>query len=144
MQQRDRSTPTRPLSAPAAELRPGWRLLAFYLRVVAVLFLAAGVARACLVLGITPTGESFATLTPAWRAGAVALICINLFTGVGLWIGATWGPVMWVVAALTETAMYTIFADHFGSYPLRVALHVLLLSVYVGLAVSEWRRARAG
>jgi hypothetical protein len=133
---------TQRLGAPAAELRKGRRLLPLFLRAVALLFLAAGLARACLVLGITPTGESFATLTSAWRAGAVALVCLDLFTGVGLWIGATWGPVMWTVAVLTETAMYTLLADHFGSHPLRVAMHVLLLSIYVGLAYAEWRRGQ--
>lgn len=133
---------TEPLGAPAAERDAAHRLLPLYLRAVAVLFLAAGLARACLVLGLTPDGDSFATLTPAWRVGSVTLTCLNLFTGVGLWIGATWGPVMWAVAALTETAMYTIFADHFGSHPLRVVLHVLLLSIYLGVAYSEWRRVR--
>lgn len=133
---------TQPLGAPVAAFTAGQQLMPLFLRMVAILFLGAGLARACLVLGITQTGESFATLTPAWRAGAVALMCLDLFTGVGLWIGATWGPVMWAVAALTETAMYTILADHFGSHPLRVALHVLLLSVYVGLSFVEWRRVR--
>ena len=131
-----------PLGAPAAEIHAGQRLLSAFLRAVALLFLAAGLARACLVFGITQTGESFATLTPAWRAGAAALMCLDLFTGVGLWIGATWGPLMWAVAALTETAMYTILAGHFGSHPLRVAAHILLLSIYVGLAFTTWRRAR--
>ncbi|HEX2256074.1 MAG TPA: DUF6163 family protein [Afifellaceae bacterium] len=144
MPQRHRPGAARPLGAPAAELEPGWRLTPLLLRLVAILFLAAGLARACLVLGITSSGESFATLTPAWRAGAVTLMCLNLFTGVGLWIGATWGPVMWAVAALAETAMYTIFAEHFGSHPLRVGLHVLLLSLYLAIAFSEWRRGRAG
>jgi hypothetical protein len=132
----------KPLGAPAAELHSGGRPMTIFLRVVGLLFLAAGLARACLVLGINQGGESFATLTPAWRAGAVALMGLNLFTGVGLWIGATWGPVMWAVAALTETAMYTILSEHFGAHPLRVVAHVLLLSVFVGLAFAEWRRER--
>jgi hypothetical protein len=118
--------------------------MALYLRFVAVLFLAAGLARAGLIFGITPTGESFATLTPAWRAGIVALTGLNLFAGVGLWIGATWGPVMWAVAALTETAMHTLFADHFGPQPWRIAVHVLLLAIFVALAYRERRRGRDG
>jgi hypothetical protein len=142
LQERNRSAAFRPLGAPTAELKPGRQLTPLLLRIVGLLFLAAGLARASLVLGLTPTGESFATLTPAWRAGAITLMCLNLFTGVGLWIGATWGPVMWAVAALTETAMYTVFAKHFGYHPLRVGLHVLLLGLYVGLAYTEWRRAR--
>jgi hypothetical protein len=144
LRQLDPSRSAEPLGAPAAKERSAWQPIPLYLRLVAVLFLAAGLARAGLIFGITPTGESFAMLTPAWRAGIVALTGLNLFTGVGLWIGATWGPVMWAVAALTETAMHTIFADHFGAQPWRIAVHVLLLSIFVALSYREWRRGRGG
>jgi hypothetical protein len=133
---------TDPLGAPAARLDGAGRLTRLYLRVVALLFLAAGLARAALILGITPTGESFATLSAGWRAGAVTLTLLNLFTAVGLWIGATWGPVMWAVAALVEAAMYTLLADTFGSHPLRVVAHAALLSIYIAFAFADWRRER--
>ena len=113
-----------------------------YMRVVALLLLAAGLARACQVLGIfTPDGLGFADLTPARRSGAITLLLVNLFAAVGLWIGAVWGPVMWAVALAVEISMYTVFSDLFGSYPLRVMVHGALFIGFLALSYAEWRRS---
>jgi len=117
------------------------RLTVYYLMAVAILLLVAGLLRAGLILGITPTGGSFETMDMAGRAGAVTLVFLDLFAAVGLWIRAVWGPLMWAVAAIVETAMYTLFPDEFGSHPLRVTVHCVLIGVYLVLAAAEWRRA---
>jgi len=116
-------------------------LSAIYLRFVAVLLLAAGLARAALILGMTPDGQTFGDLPPAWRAGAAALVLIDLFAAVGLWMGATWGPVMWAVALAVEVSMYTVFADLFGFYPLRVVAHLALFAGFLVLLFIRWRLA---
>jgi Family of unknown function (DUF6163) len=113
-----------------------------YMRVVGGLLLLAGLARACQVLGIlTPDGLAFADLEPTKRAGAVTLLVVDLFASVGLWIGAAWGPVMWAVAFAIEVAMYTLFSDLFGSYPLRVFVHAVLFAGFLAVTFMEWRRA---
>lgn len=118
-------------------------LTMIYMRVVAVLLLAAGLARACLILGITPDGQNFQDLTPALRAGSVTLLLVDIFAAVGLWVGAAWGPVMWAVALAIEMSMYTLFSDLFGSYPLRVLIHGCLFIGFLVLTFLEWRRALA-
>lgn len=117
------------------------RVTGYYLMGVAVLLLGAGLIRAGLVLGITPTGESFDTMDAFGRAGTVALVFLDLFAAVGLWTRAAWGPVMWAVAAIVETAMYTLLSDLFGSHPLRVTVHCVLIGIYLALAAANWRRA---
>ena len=116
-------------------------LTTVYLRIVAMLLLAAGLARACQILGITLDGSTFSDLPPAWRAGATTLLLVEIFAAVGLWIGAVWGPVMWAVALAVEVSMYTIFADLFGAFPLRIALHGLLFGGFLLLAFLDWRRS---
>ncbi len=111
-----------------------------YMRVVALLLLLAGLARACQILGITPDGRTFVDLAPAWRAGAATLLLVDLFASVGLWVGAAWGPVMWAVALAVEVSMYTLFTDLFGSYPLRVILHAALFVGFLALTFMQWRR----
>jgi hypothetical protein len=118
-------------------------LSTIYLRIVAVLLLAAGLLRACLILGITPDGVTFTDLDPAWRGGATALAIVDLLAAVGLWVGAAWGPVMWAIAAIVEITMYTMLADVFGSYPRRVAAHGALFALYLVLLFVEWRREAA-
>jgi hypothetical protein len=114
-----------------------------YLRTVALLLLALGLARAGQILGITPDGRDFSDLVPAWRAGAAGLLLLDLFAAVGLWVGAPWGPVMWAVAIAVEVAMYTLFSDLFGNYPFRVIVHAVLFAVFLVLAFLDWRRALA-
>ena len=114
-----------------------------YMRVVALLLLVAGLARACQILGITPDGQNFDDLTPALRASAVTLMLVDVFAAVGLWVGAAWGPVMWAVALAVEVSMYTLFSDIFGSYPLRVFIHGCLFIGFLALTFVEWRRALA-
>ena len=117
------------------------RLTDYYLMGVAILLLGAGLMRAGLILGITLSGDSFDTLATAQRISAVALVCLDLFAAIGLWIRAAWGPVMWAAAVVVETTMYTAFADLFGSHPLRVTLHWVLVAIYLALALADWRRA---
>ena len=111
-----------------------------YTRLAALLLLIAGLLHAGLILGINPGRWSFATLDPAWRAGTVTLMFVDLFAAVGLWIGATWGPVMWAVALVVEVSMYTIFAHLFGIHILRILLHLGLFGIFLGLSALDWRR----
>ncbi len=117
------------------------RVTAYYLMGVAILLLSAGLTRSGMILGITPTGESFDTMDASGRTGAVALACLDILAAVGLWIRAVWGPVMWAIAVIVETVMYTFLSDLFGSHPLRVAVHCVLIGIFLALAAAKWRRA---
>ncbi|TDI56228.1 MAG: hypothetical protein E2O93_06395 [Alphaproteobacteria bacterium] len=117
------------------------RGIVYYLMVVAILLLGAGLVRAGLILGITPTGESFETMNLSARTGVVVLVFLDLFAAVGLWIRAIWGPLMWAVAIIVETAMYTLLSDLFGAHPARVAVHFVLIGIYLVLAAAQWWRA---
>jgi hypothetical protein len=50
---------------------------------------------------------------------------------------------MWTVALAVEVAMYTLFSDLFGSYPLRVFVHCALFVGFLAVSFLEWRRATA-
>ena len=129
------------LGAETAKQEARLPLTVIYMRVVAMLLLIVGLARACQILGIAPEGaETFADLTPAMRAGATTLLLVDLLAAVGLWIGAAWGPVMWALALAVEVSMYTLFSDVFGSYPLRVLVHATLFLAFLALTFVEWRR----
>lgn len=110
-----------------------------YLRLVAVIFLVIGLLRAAAIIGLTPDERNILDMAPAWRAGIVALVALDLFAAVGLWLAAAWGPVIWAVAAIVEIAMYTFLADQFGTHYLRLLGHIVLLAIYLALAIREWR-----
>ena len=131
------------LGGPVHEDEQRLPITAIYLRGVALLLLAAGLARAGLILGMAPDGRTFADLSAPWRAGAPVLVLVDLFAAVGLWMGATWGPVMWAVALAVEVSMYTVFADLFGFYPLRIAAHGALFAGFLALVFVRWRLSLA-
>jgi Family of unknown function (DUF6163) len=132
------------LGGPVAPEGARMPLTLIYMRVVALLLLVAGLARACQILGIlTPESLTFDNLEPAKRASAVTLLLVDLLAAVGLWVGAAWGPVMWAVALAVEVSMYTLFSDLFGSYPLRVFIHGCIFIGFLALTFMEWRRSIA-
>ena len=86
-------------------------------------------------------GSDFSDLSTAWRAAATTLVFVDLFAAVGLWVEATWGPVMWAVALVVEVSMYTIFSDLFGESTWRVLAHVVVFVVFLVLSFLDWRRS---
>ena len=44
-----------------------------------------------------------------WQVAAVTLAVFFPFAAIGLWMLASWGPVIWVICAVTETVMYFVF-----------------------------------
>lgn len=128
------------LGAPIRTTEEPRDWVGIYMRLVGLGFLVVGLMRACLILGITPAGENLMTMSPAWRAGLVTLVLIDLFAAVGLWIRATWGPVLWGVAILVELAMYTAFADLFGTAPVKIVVHLAAFAGFLAIFYLKWRR----
>ncbi|MBZ8132603.1 DUF6163 family protein [Afifella sp. IM 167] len=114
----------------------------YYLRFVALILLAAGLMRAGELMGVSFQGGHFLALEPAWRVALVVLCILNLLAGVGLWIGAVWGPVIWAVAAIAEISMYTLFSDIYGAHQNRVIVHLAFFGLYLVFLFSDWRRRR--
>ena len=49
-----------------------------------------------------------------WQVAAVTLAVFFPFAAIGLWMLASWGPVIWFICAVTETVMYFGFPNLYG------------------------------
>ena len=59
-----------------------------------------------------------------WQVAAVdARRVLSRSPRIGLWMLASWGPVIWFICAATEIVMYLGFPDLFGQRLLIVASH---------------------
>ncbi len=78
-----------------------------------------------------------------WQVAAVMLAVFYPFAAIGLWMLASWGPVIWAICATTETVMYFIFPDLYGHRMLIVASHLVVALIYTGLRLQIFWQRRA-
>lgn len=136
---------TEPLRAiehtPAAETSTYWtRWLILYVRVLAVISLAKGLYHWAMLCGVGDGVNSTFELSPvAWRAATIFFAVIDLVAAVGLWLAAAWGGVVWLTAALSMAAVEMLFPNIYGGRVWVMALQVIAIAVYLGLAMLAAR-----
>lgn len=77
-----------------------------------------------------------------WQVAAAILAVLYPFAGIGLWMLASWGPVIWVICALAEAIMYVGFPHLFGAKTAVVLSHLLVASLYAGFRVVLYFQRR--
>ncbi|MFB2551189.1 DUF6163 family protein [Ensifer soli] len=121
-------------------------LLGLLLRLVAVFGLWFGLSYWAMLIGFSYGGRGrFDLLQPAWRAGATVLAVVYPVASVGLWLKVSWGPVLWVVAAVVEIVLFEFYPTAFGTKPLLVAMHAAIATCFIvfRLAVAYRRLVQA-
>jgi peptidoglycan/LPS O-acetylase OafA/YrhL len=105
--------------------------LIWFLRVVAIYCLLAGVLYWIRLIGFYPGDDwRFDTMPLYWRIAAPSLAVLFPFAGIGLWMTASWGAVVWFLCALSEFVMYYKYSHLFGWNPAVIAVHVTVIVVY--------------
>lgn len=112
--------------------RAGVMLVAF-MRIVALLWLAEGVAQWADLL-TDKTGEAFAALS-LQRTAAVFFFCVLVFVAaVGLWLATPWGGVVWLVTVGAQILSLLLLPGFWGHATLLVVVDSVLVPVYLSLA----------
>jgi hypothetical protein len=115
---------------------------AWFLRLVALYCLFFGVLYWVRLIGFYPGDAWRFDLMPVyWQVAASVLAVFFPFAAAGLWMLASWGPVIWFICAATETVMYAGFPDLFGERWPIVGAHTFVACVYIAFRlVIFWRR----
>ena len=93
------------------------------------------------ILGLGSVGDGFLKLPAPVIVATLFFAVADLVAAVGLWLLASWGTVVWMISALTETALYGAYNPQFGSnYPL-MAFHIGTVAVYALLS-AYYERTR--
>lgn len=105
--------------------------LVWFLRAVAIYCLLAGVLYWIRLIGFYPGDDwRFDTMPLYWRIAAPSLAVLFPFAGIGLWMTASWGAVVWFLCASSEFVMYYKYSNLFGWNPAVIAVHVTVVVVY--------------
>jgi len=117
---------------------------AWFQRLVALYCLYYGVLYWTRLIGFYPgTLWRFDLMPVHWQVAASMLAVFFPFAAAGLWMLASWGPVIWFICAATETVMYAGFPDLFGARWPIVAAHAAVAAIYITFRLAiHWRRRR--
>ena len=116
----------------------------WFCRLVAVYCLFLGIAYWIRLIGVHEGNLwRFDLMPDGWKVAATALAVLFPVGATGLWLLAPWGPIIWIAAAATESAIYTVFANSFGHRPSVAVTHGVLVSLYIILRVLViWQKRR--
>jgi len=110
-----------------------WRLLLVWLlRSLSVIWIAKGLMHWTTILGLSPMlepGPAFEARPLTFQAITVYFAVFDLVAGVGLWLTATWGGVLWLLAAVSQLLLGFFF-------PRSLTLSPVLIGTYVGLMLA--------
>lgn len=107
-------------------------LFAWFQRVIAAYCLLFGVLYWVRLIGFYdgPLWR-FDTMPLHWQVTASLLAVLFPFAAAGLWMLASWGPVIWFLCAVTETVMYAGFPQLFGERWAIVGSHAVVALLYI-------------
>ena len=116
------------------------RWLLLFLRAMAVLSLIKGLYHWAIVCGFgAPFPSGFDSYASPYQAATVFFAVIDPVAGVGLWLAAPWGAVVWLTAAVSMAVITMFFQQVYGAQPVVVVLEGAMIAGYLFLAIQAAR-----
>jgi hypothetical protein len=103
---------------------------------MATISLCKGLYHWAVICGIgAPFPSGFDAYSTPYQVATVFFAVIDLVAGVGLWLAAPWGAVVWLTSVISMAAVELLFPQIFGGNTWVIVAEVLLLGSYLWLAV---------
>lgn len=124
---------------------PAEQAFAWFQRLVACYCLLFGIVYWVRLIGVYDGPLWRFDLMPVhWQVAAVTLAVFYPFAAIGLWMLTSWGPVIWAICAVAETAIYFFFPDLYGHRLLVVSGHFAVALIYTAFRVLiHWQHRQA-
>lgn len=140
------SSPYDPIDAtlgPAgAELPPWQRRVLIYLRGLAGFLLVKTVYSWTLICGVWDGDTSrFEGLSMAAQAAVIWAAIMNPVAAIGLWLGASWGVVLWLVTAMVQIVINASAPEGVGRLFILAAAETVLVAIYAFLTYKAARES---
>lgn len=119
--------------APTRHVR--WNLvLVWFMRIVALVWIAKGLVAWAAILGIGHAGPAFDARTPGYQATMVYFAVIDLVAAIGLWLTSTWGGVLWLLAVMSHLILAVFFPRFVSNGALTVGLLIVCTMMYLTIS----------
>jgi hypothetical protein len=128
---------------PAIGLTATELAFAWFQRIIACYCLLFGVLYWVRLIGFYDGALWRFDLMPMhWQIAAVTLAVFYPFAASGLWMLASWGPVIWFICAAIEVVMYAGFPNLFGARTAIVWSHGVVALFYIGFRIAIFLQKR--
>lgn len=116
----------------------------WFQRIVAVYCLVFGVTYWVRLIGFYDGEDWRFDLMPYyWQAASASLSVLYPIAAIGLWMTASWGPVIWFSCAAAEIVMFFAFNELFGLHYGLIAAHALVAVSYAAFRIGIHLQKRA-
>jgi hypothetical protein len=135
-----------PVQADEGEVdgKPWSRRLVLFLRVMAGLSLFKGLYHWAIICGIgAPFPSGFDSYPTPYQVATVFFAVIDPVAGVGLWLAAPWGAVVWLTSVISMAAVEALFPQIYGGSMWVALIEIILLGAYLWLALMAAREQPA-
>ena len=114
--------------------------LIWFLRAMAAVSMIKGLYHWAVIIGIGDgPGSTFETSPIAWQAATMFFAVIDPVAGVGLWLAAAWGGVVWLTTTISMAAIELLFPQIFGGRIIMVLAELAAIFTYVWLTLMAGR-----
>jgi Family of unknown function (DUF6163) len=115
----------------------------WFCRLIAVFCFYTGVTYWIKLIGYHAGPLNRFDLMPVhWQVAASSLAVLFPVAACGLWMVVSWGPVLWVAAALAEAVMYLGYPNLFGLNPVALIAHASVAVLYLVFRIALYRESR--
>jgi hypothetical protein len=123
------------------ETRGVWtNRLIWFLRAMAAVSMIKGLYHWAVIIGIGDgPGSTFETSPIAWQAATMFFAVLDPVAGVGLWLAAAWGGVVWLTTTISMAAIELLFPQIFGGRIIMVLAELGAILAYVWLTLKAAR-----
>jgi hypothetical protein len=114
--------------------------LVLFLRVMAAVSLCKGLYHWAVICGINaPFPSGFDSYPTPYQIATVFFAVIDPVAGVGLWLAAPWGAVVWLTSVISMAAAEVLFPQIYGGSVLVVLVEMAMLGTYLWLVLMAAR-----
>ena len=145
------STPPRPIEpirvTPTRKERldPVERWFVVVLRIIAFVLIARALLGWFVLTGLFMLPETIGvvSLSADMRLGLTAIMAtISIIAGVGLWLLAPWGAVLWLSLVAADALLFFLFPELGLSNNTIVLMNGAMITIYLGMLLQVRRHAR--
>jgi hypothetical protein len=114
--------------------------LIWFLRAMAAVSMIKGLYHWAVIIGIGDgPGSTFETSPIAWQAATMFFAVLDPVAGVGLWLAAAWGGVVWLTTTISMAAIELLFPQIFGGRIIMMLAELGAILAYVWLTLKAAR-----